>query len=89
MARQRRGSNVSNESSLPERNEQVRLLVFFEEWTTCSHELWPQELGSMYDYLAKVILLGPSGSGKSVYFSNPSTIRRAYLAPGPVYCIAS
>jgi hypothetical protein len=23
-----------------------------------------QELGSMYDYLAKVILLGPSGSGK-------------------------
>ncbi|PKS08322.1 hypothetical protein jhhlp_005266 [Lomentospora prolificans] len=24
-----------------------------------------QELGSMYDYLAKVILLGPSGSGKS------------------------
>lgn len=25
-----------------------------------------QELGSMYDYLAKVILLGPSGSGKFV-----------------------
>ncbi|RKF77486.1 GTP-binding protein ypt4 [Golovinomyces cichoracearum] len=24
-----------------------------------------QELGSMYDYLAKIILLGPSGSGKS------------------------
>jgi hypothetical protein len=23
-----------------------------------------QELGSMYDYLAKVILLGPSGAGK-------------------------
>jgi len=23
-----------------------------------------QELGSMYDYLAKVILLGPSGTGK-------------------------
>ena len=23
-----------------------------------------QELGSMYDYLAKIILLGPSGSGK-------------------------
>ncbi|KAK0509193.1 hypothetical protein JMJ35_008564 [Cladonia borealis] len=45
MARQRRGSNVSNESSLPERND--------------------QELGSMYDYLAKVILLGPSGTGKS------------------------
>lgn len=25
-----------------------------------------QELGSMYDYLAKVILLGPSGTGKFV-----------------------
>ena len=25
----------------------------------------PQELGSMYDYLAKIILLGPSNSGKS------------------------
>ncbi len=25
-----------------------------------------QELGSMYDYLAKIILLGPSGSGKYV-----------------------
>lgn len=25
-----------------------------------------QELGSMYDYLAKVILLGPSGAGKYV-----------------------
>lgn len=23
-----------------------------------------QELGSMYDYLAKVVLLGPSGTGK-------------------------
>lgn len=23
-----------------------------------------QELGSMYDYLAKIILLGPSGCGK-------------------------
>jgi hypothetical protein len=27
-----------------------------------------QELGSMYDYLAKIILLGPSGSGKYVAF---------------------
>lgn len=25
-----------------------------------------QELGSMYDYLAKIILLGPSGTGKCV-----------------------
>jgi hypothetical protein len=28
-----------------------------------------QELGSMYDYLAKIILLGPSGSGKYVTLS--------------------
>ena len=44
MARQRRGSNVSNNSSNIEQH---------------------QELGSMYDYLAKIILLGPSGCGKS------------------------
>lgn len=25
-----------------------------------------QELGTMYDYLAKIILLGPSGCGKFV-----------------------
>lgn len=30
-----------------------------------------QELGSMYDYLAKIILLGPSGAGKSVSSSKP------------------
>ncbi|KAL1963252.1 hypothetical protein VTN77DRAFT_8577 [Rasamsonia byssochlamydoides] len=44
MARQRKLSNSSSTSSLPERN---------------------QELESMYDYLAKVILVGPSGTGKS------------------------
>jgi len=44
MARQRRQSNASSTSSVPERN---------------------QELGSMYDYLAKIVLLGPSGVGKS------------------------
>ncbi|KAK2787636.1 hypothetical protein FQN52_007126 [Onygenales sp. PD_12] len=44
MARQRRLSNASSASSLPELN---------------------QELDSMYDYLAKIILLGPSGAGKS------------------------
>ncbi|CRG91509.1 GTP-binding protein ypt4 [Talaromyces islandicus] len=44
MARSRKYSNASSESSLPERN---------------------QELESMYDYLAKVILVGPSGTGKS------------------------
>lgn len=44
MARPRRSSTASTESTVPERE---------------------QELGSMYDYLAKVILLGPSGAGKS------------------------
>lgn len=43
----------------------------------------------MYDYLAKVILLGPSGSGKFVHSSSPSTNPRAYLAPGPVFYIVS
>ena len=42
-----------------------------------------QELGSMYDYLAKVILLGPSGSGKFVHVLSSSANPRAYLAPGP------
>ena len=42
-----------------------------------------QELGSMYDYLAKVILLGPSGSGKFVHILSSSANPRAYLAPGP------
>ena len=62
MARPRRGSNVSSESSMLGRSEQVR------QSEPCyklrSQRL--QELGSMYDYLAKVILLGPSGSGKFV-----------------------
>ena len=31
-----------------------------------------QELGSMYDYLAKIILLGPSGTGKYVTIPSPS-----------------
>ncbi|UNI23281.1 hypothetical protein JDV02_009110 [Purpureocillium takamizusanense] len=31
----------------------------------CADGLGLQELGSMYDYLAKIILLGPSGTGKS------------------------
>ncbi|KAI9837047.1 MAG: hypothetical protein M1819_000696 [Sarea resinae] len=33
--------------------------------TTSSATERDQELGSMYDYLAKIILLGPSGTGKS------------------------
>lgn len=34
--------------------------------STRSGETTTQELGSMYDYLAKTVLLGPSGAGKSV-----------------------
>ncbi|KAK4941055.1 hypothetical protein LTR10_018976 [Elasticomyces elasticus] len=44
MARPRRTSAASEDSSMLDQN---------------------QELGSMYDYLAKVVLLGPSGTGKS------------------------
>ncbi|KAI1609223.1 rab family protein [Exophiala viscosa] len=44
MARPRRTSGASDNSSVLDQN---------------------QELGSMYDYLAKVVLLGPSGTGKS------------------------
>lgn len=32
--------------------------------TTVETNALPQELNSMYDYLVKVILLGPSGAGK-------------------------
>ena len=49
MPRQRRGSTTSSRSTDNHTNA----------------ALPGQELASMYDYLAKVILLGPSGSGKS------------------------
>ena len=39
----------------------------------------------MYDYLAKVILLGPSGCGKCVHTSGFSTTR-AYPAPDLAFC---
>jgi hypothetical protein len=35
-----------------------------------SHDGAAEELGSMYDYLAKVILLGPSGCGKLVSYES-------------------
>ena len=64
MARQRRGSNVSNDSSAVDRDDQVSKIhgVFGR-----ADQTGPKELGSMYDYLAKIILLGPSGCGKSVH----------------------
>ncbi len=37
----------------------------------------------MYDYLAKVILIGPSGSGKFVLSPSPSRIQGLMLAAGP------
>lgn len=36
-----------------------------------------KELGSMYDYLAKIILLGPSGTGK--YVDNGPDAFRAHI----------
>jgi len=69
MARQRRGSNVSNTSSMPaERGDQVRHPSYGDSVrdSQADDHCPQQELASMYDYLAKIILLGPSGSGKSV-----------------------
>jgi hypothetical protein len=47
-----------------------------------------QELGSMYDYLAKIILLGPSGSGKyaisSSLCSKASTDKHQILSAAPI-----
>lgn len=91
MARQRRGSNVSSttSTSIPERNDQVcdRLcdldLMHFSNMLSSS-----QELGSMYDYLAKIILLGPSGSGKFVDSPSLQQIPGLILAPGPASCTA-
>ena len=39
----------------------------------------------MYDYLAKIILLGPSGSGKFVREPFLAINPRAHLAPGHAY----
>jgi hypothetical protein len=71
MARPRKTS-IASETSNPD-STQVR----FAPTSTLQqnlHFLIPlansihQELGSMYDYLAKIILLGPSGAGKSVSY---------------------
>lgn len=47
-----------------------------------------KELGSMYDYLAKIILLGPSGSGK--YARSKKFVERSMITdnnPDRVCCI--
>ncbi|KAK5446739.1 hypothetical protein LTS15_009672 [Exophiala xenobiotica] len=61
MARQRRPSVSSDMSSLPDQN-QVRAAPMI---MRTQYLQTVQELGSMYDYLAKIVLLGPSGTGKS------------------------
>lgn len=71
MTRPRRTSVASEESDLTAREQVITFApsragpsrgcvqdtVLTLGWTG-------QELGSMYDYLAKIILLGPSGTGK-------------------------
>ncbi|KAJ5326132.1 Small GTPase superfamily Ras type, partial [Penicillium brevicompactum] len=58
MPRQRGLSNASSASSAPDQVPEPPPMPQV-------HSNRPQELGSMYDYLAKIILLGPSGAGKS------------------------
>jgi hypothetical protein len=59
MVRPRRSSAASDESTGTARDQ---VGVLDRRSSDILMEL--QELGSMYDYLAKIILLGPSGSGK-------------------------
>lgn len=62
MPRPRRNSAASEESAAAVRDQvcEPRYKVQTVEMALKER----QELGSMYDYLAKIILLGPSGSGK-------------------------
>ena len=62
MARPRRSSTASDATSIPERQQVINTCKMLEHHVLTVE----QELGSMYDYLAKIILLGPSGAGKSV-----------------------
>ena len=48
-----------------------------------------QELGSMYDYLAKIILLGPSGCGKYGACSVPRTCAEGLSSPDLAFYTAS
>jgi hypothetical protein len=66
MVRPRRLSAASDESGGTAGNQ-----VCFLGWGVSKRGTGAdvgQELGSMYDYLAKIILLGPSGSGKYAAF---------------------
>ena len=72
MVRPRKSSAASADSEATVREPQVRYrAIRSPRWALIRNELVMerytdqiQELGSMYDYLAKIILLGPSGSGK-------------------------
>lgn len=61
MTRPRRLSGASQESAATAR-DQVRPPDGDADADTALTKT--KELGSMYDYLAKIILLGPSGAGK-------------------------
>jgi hypothetical protein len=65
MVRQRAPSSASNNSSnVGGGQEQVSRATSHLAPLDRSLTTPAQELDSMYDYLAKIILLGPSGSGK-------------------------
>jgi hypothetical protein len=59
MVRNRAASASSSKSGEPP----VQVGTRIAEVARRLSDLW-QELGSMYDYLAKIVLLGPSGAGK-------------------------
>jgi hypothetical protein len=62
-----RGSSAASEESTGTARDQVFpqcSIVLTDEAERGTNRPFFQELGSMYDYLAKIILLGPSGTGK-------------------------
>jgi hypothetical protein len=73
MVRPRRSSAASDESGGAARDQ----VCFSLDGGDRRWLIWSQELGSMYDYLAKIILLGPSGSGKYAACFIPSILKHA------------
>jgi hypothetical protein len=73
MARQRKNS-MASDTSVPDSTQVGKrwpASVTLTEMRALTRSTCVQELSSMYDYLAKVILLGPSGAGKSVSYQSP------------------
>lgn len=60
MPRRRKSSTTSHTSSAGTEDAQVRPYQLLHHASLTI----PQELASMYDYLAKIILIGPSAAGK-------------------------